>query len=184
MSDAQRCYDLLASLDLINREHSVRVGKLAFSLANRLKQKHIQICTNYFSYVLHDVGKIKIPKDILLKNDKLSTEEFNQIKLHTVYGQSLLKGLGADRSAISVALFHHENWDGSGYPFGLSGTAIPIEARLCRIVDSYDVITSRRAYKEKGIHEDAIEDLVKHKATWYDPDLINFFQEVMKTCHL
>ncbi len=136
----------------------------------------------YDSSILHDIGKVGIPDEILLKPGPLTPEEFEIIKTHATIGyQSLHKAasreLGDDsflEMAMDVTLYHHERWDGQGYPEGLKGEEIPLSARIVAITDVYDALTSRRPYKEAFSHEKSIE-IMKSESYRFDPDLFKIF---------
>ena len=135
----------------------------------------------YDSSVLHDIGKVGIPDRILLKKGFLTEEEFTIMKKHTTIGYEALKNasgdLGSDfflNMAMDIILFHHERWDGAGYPYGLKGEEIPLTARIVSIADVYDALTSKRPYKIAFTHEKAIE-IMKHEDGKYDPELFNLF---------
>lgn len=126
---------------------------------------------------MHDLGKIGIPDGILLKPGKLTTEEFAVMKKHPQIGAELLAGLDAPviRMAATIALTHHEKFDGSGYPYGLSKQSIPIEGRIVAIADVFDALTTSRPYKEAWPLERALAYLHEHAGTHFDPELIAAF---------
>jgi response regulator RpfG family c-di-GMP phosphodiesterase len=135
----------------------------------------------YDSSILHDIGKVGIPDSIVLKRGHLTEEEFEIMKKHTLIGYEALKkaseGQGADyflNMAMDIILYHHERWDGKGYPTGLSGEEIPLAARIVTIADVYDALTSKRPYKEAFSHEESIE-IMKNEAGKFDPTLFNLF---------
>jgi putative two-component system response regulator len=140
---------------------------------------------------LHDVGKIKIKDDILLKKGQLTKEEFETMKLHTSYGKMLLESLQdkvPNQTFLDYAKIlshrHHERWDGSGYPDGLKGNEIPLQARMMALADVYDALVSKRPYKEAFSHEKAMQIISEGRGTQFDPDLtdlfINLSPEIMK----
>lgn len=126
---------------------------------------------------MHDLGKIGIPDHILLKPGKLMPEEFEIMKLHTVIGAKALAEGNSEllRAAHLAALSHHERWDGGGYPHGLKGPEIPIEARIVGLVDVFDALLSRRPYKEPFSVEKALSIIVAEKGRHFDPDLVDIF---------
>ncbi len=140
----------------------------------------------YKTAPLHDIGKVGVPDRILLKPGRLTPEEFDEMKRHTIYGRNTI--LAAEKTmgmqidflvtARDIAYFHHEKWDGSGYPEGISGEDIPVCARLMAIADVYDALISRRPYKEPIPHEEAIDIIVKGSGTHFDPDVIKALLEV------
>ena len=134
---------------------------------------------------LHDIGKVGVPDQILLKPARLTIEEYAEMKKHTVYGSETIRlarnFLGEDsflQVADEIALNHHERWDGSGYPSGLRGTEIPIPGRLMAIADSYDAIISPRLYKPAISHKEAIRLIRNLRGVYFDPDAVDAFMEV------
>jgi putative two-component system response regulator len=142
----------------------------------------------YMSAPLHDVGKVGVPDHILLKADKLTDDEFGEMKKHTNYGHDALwvteQKLGDDsflRHAREIAYTHQEKWDGSGYPSGLKGDEIPISGRLMALADVYDALISKRIYKPPFPHEKAVEIIVEGKGKHFDPDIVDAFVELENT---
>jgi len=152
-----------------------------------LSPKNIELI--YKTAPLHDIGKVGVPDRILLKPGRLTPEEFEEMKRHTIYGRDTLdaaqKTLGAQESflgiAREIAYYHHEKWDGTGYPEGIAGEAIPSCARLMAIVDVYDALISRRPYKEPMSHEQAYSIIFEGKGTHFDPDVVDAFIELKDT---
>ena len=137
----------------------------------------------YRSAPLHDIGKVGIPDRILLKPGRFEPEEFEIMKRHSALGRDAIehaeRSLGTNVEFLSmakeIALSHHEKWDGSGYPEGLSGDAIPISARLMAIADVYDSLISRRIYKDGMSHEKATDIILEGKGAHFDPDIVDAF---------
>ncbi|QSX32086.1 two-component system response regulator [Shewanella avicenniae] len=135
---------------------------------------------------LHDIGKIGISDTILLKKGKLTPEEFTIMKNHTTIGYvaiqkaEVVTGKTMDflKYAKEIAYYHHEHWDGNGYPKGLSGRDIPLSARLMAVADVYDALINRRVYKEAFTHQDAVNMIVDGKGTHFDPDIIDAFLDI------
>jgi putative two-component system response regulator len=135
---------------------------------------------------LHDIGKVGIPDRILLKPGKLTPEEFEIMKTHTTLGRNAIeaaeKQLGIDveflKMAKDIAYYHQEKWDGSGYPTGARGEAIPVSARLMAVADVYDALISRRVYKDGMPHEKAVTIIVEGKGQHFDPDIVDAFVRV------
>ncbi len=146
----------------------------------------LEIDAIYKSAPLHDIGKVGIPDRILLKPGKLTADEFEIMKTHTTLGyeaivhteQELGVNVGFLRYAKEIALSHQEKWDGSGYPQGLSGDAIPVSARLMAIADVYDALISRRVYKEPYPHDRAIAILKEGRGSHFDPDVLDAFLDI------
>lgn len=141
----------------------------------------------YMSTLLHDVGKVGIPDGILFKPGRLSPEEFSVMKLHSVIGQKTIQkaqtrlGDGSFLTmGISIAGYHHERWDGTGYPEGLKGEDIPLAARIVAIADVYDALNSPRVYKEAWSHEKTIDYMGDSSGTQFDPELIKILLEEEK----
>ena len=140
----------------------------------------------YKSAPLHDIGKIGIPDSILLKPGKLTVEEFEVMKTHTTLGRNAIeeaeRRLGMRVAFLSVskeiAYSHQEKWDGSGYPQGLKGDAIPVSARLMAVADVYDALISKRVYKPAFSHDQAAGTIVRGKGTYFDPDMVDAFVDI------
>ncbi|MCP3923104.1 MAG: HD domain-containing protein [Desulfobacterales bacterium] len=173
--------------------HIIRTQHYVKALANNLKdhpkfkkdldEKSIDLI--YKSAPLHDIGKVGIPDDILLKPGKLTDEEFEIMKNHPAYGRDSLKKaedmLGENsflRFAQEIAYSHHEKWDGTGYPEGLKGESIPVSGRLMAISDVYDALISKRVYKKAFNHEKARDIIVEGKGKHFDPDIVECFLKI------
>ncbi|MGB5745492.1 MAG: HD domain-containing phosphohydrolase [Desulfobacterales bacterium] len=136
----------------------------------------------YQSSILHDIGKVGIPDAILLKPDKLTDEEFDVIKRHTTLGGDAIKAIEAKIEGQSflalgkeIAYNHHEKWDGSGYPRGLTGEEIPIAARIIALADVYDALTTKRFYKDAYSHKRSRQIIVDQKGAHFDPEVVDVF---------
>lgn len=140
----------------------------------------------YKTAPLHDIGKVGVPDRILLKPGRLTPEEFDEMKRHTEYGRDTIiaaeKSMDAPESflliARDIAYGHHEKWDGSGYPQGLAGHAIPLPARLMAVADVYDALITKRIYKDAMPHEEAAKIIEAGSGTHFDPDVVEAFLEV------
>jgi len=136
-----------------------------------------------YSAQMHDVGKIKIPIAILLKEGRLTGEEMRLMMMHPVYGQQILGDSPRLEIAREIAIAHHENWDGSGYPYGLKGDKIPLTGRIAKVADVYDALRSRRSYKAPLSHAEAIrvfregDDRVSPR-DHFDPELLAMFFKI------
>ncbi len=157
--------------------HQARVGENAALFA-----RHVNLSQRDMAFLLvgsgiHDVGKISISDYILNKPAKLSRNEFSLVKQHPEYGYNLLTPLKLDSHITEIVLYHHENYDGSGYPEGLSGGKIPLLARMTRILDSYDALTMDRPY-HKGICAVEAIHVMQQDSNRYDPYLLESFSEL------
>jgi HD-GYP domain-containing protein (c-di-GMP phosphodiesterase class II) len=162
--------------------HITRMSRFAARLALEagLPKTHTELLLH--AAPMHDIGKIGIPDEILLKPGKLTDEEFAVMKTHTELGAELLAGSSSPvvQLAQQVALSHHEKWDGSGYPEGLKGENIPIEARICCVVDVFDALISERPYKQPWTVEDALAEIGRCSGTMFDPMLADIFVSLEK----
>jgi putative two-component system response regulator len=135
---------------------------------------------------LHDIGKVFIRDDIILKNGPLSKEEMDIVKKHTTDGakkigeMSLYGDNETIKMAVEIAKYHHEKWDGTGYPEGLKGEEIPLSARILSVVDVYDILTSNRCYRDAYSHEEALEIMEEESGKSFDPEIIRVFMKLQK----
>jgi putative two-component system response regulator len=157
-------------------QHTQRVGELSGALARAAGLPEEQCELIRRAAALHDIGKIGIPDDILLKPGKLTTEEFTRMKDHTSIGAGILSGSRFPmlQLAEEIALYHHERWDGSGY-YGVRGEAIPLPARIVALADVFDVLTHKRPYKQPWPIEQAMAEIESQSGGMFDPSLVNLF---------
>lgn len=157
--------------------HIIRMSKMCMQLGQFAGMNKDQAELLLQTSPMHDVGKIGIPDAILLKPGKLNAEEWGKMKQHTVIGARLLDGHNSDmmQMARSIALSHHEKWDGSGYPYGLRGVDIPLVGRIAAVADVFDALTSSRPYKDPYPVEKALEIIKEGRASHFDPELIDLF---------
>ncbi len=165
----------LASKSPHTAAHCNRVGAYAARLASALdfpeaRVKHVERCG-----LLHDVGKLAIPEDLLEKPGRLTCDEWDLIKLHPVIGASVLRNIPWLAATLPAVAMHHERWDGQGYPYGVAGEAIPLEARIVAVCDAYDTMTSERPYKSPMRAEEAMARIQEGANAHFDPDLVQIF---------
>jgi diguanylate cyclase (GGDEF)-like protein len=155
-------------------EHTLRVGHYSALIAQQLGWKDSQVRLLRLAARLHDVGKIGIPDEILLKPNKLSDEEFEQMKQHTVIGSKILSGGRSKllRLAERIAISHHEQWNGQGYPYNLPGEVIPLEGRIVAVADVYDALTQARPYKRAWRPLEALQQLERSSGRQFDPSVV------------
>ena len=174
---------LMSALDARDKEtegHSIRVGKAAYFLGKELNLSGAQLNSLQRGSLLHDIGKIGISDTILNKPGKLTDEEWEIMRQHPAIGREIVKGIPFLQDAIAVVYGHHERWDGSGYPQGLRGEEISIEARIFAIVDIFDALTSRRPYREEATEAEAIAYLKEQAGILVDPEMVVAFERLLK----
>lgn len=159
--------------DSYTDDHSIRVANYACLIADELSWDQEAISRLYHAALLHDIGKIGIPDSILKKSDRLSENEYEIMKTHTSIGAFILKELNFLDRVDEGALYHHERFDGTGYPFGLSGEDIPINARIICVADSFDAMNTNRAYREKCTDSYIIEEIRKGRGKQFDPEIVD-----------
>jgi len=169
----------LLTYDIDNTLHSLRVGELLYKFLLYLGYDEIIAKEYYIVGVLHDIGKLQIPKEVLQKEGKLSNEEWQLMKRHTEYGLEELKGYEIKQEHLDVILYHHENYNGTGYPHNLVGEEIPLIARVLRIIDSYDAMNNDRCYRKKIDFTDTLEEIIQCANKFYDPYLTEQFIKFM-----
>lgn len=169
----------LDAKDRYTNGHSMRVSFYATRLAEELGWDKERVSMLRYEALLHDIGKIGVPDAILNKPSRLSEMEFGLIKSHTIVGSDILKNMIAVPGASEVAKYHHERFDGKGYPNGLRGTDIPLNARIVCIADAYDAMSSDRIYR-KALSGNVIRnELINGRGTQFDPELLDKFVEMM-----
>jgi putative two-component system response regulator len=181
--EAVRRLGMIAELrDYADAEHPRRVGDTAAAIAAELELPDTTVELIRAAAPLHDIGKIAIPEAILLKPGALSLEEFDVMRSHTTIGARLLGGSDSElfQLAEEIALYHHENWDGTGYTPGLDGEAIPLSARIVRVADAFDALIQERPYKSAWTWEDAVAWIDELAGVRFDPAIVSAFRRTQE----
>jgi putative nucleotidyltransferase with HDIG domain len=166
--------------DAFTHEHARRVQHYAVALAGEADiHDHRMLEAIDAAALLHDIGKLGIPDQLLHKPGPLTAAEYDQVKQHAVIGADILSGVPFAGPLALIVRHHHENWDGSGYPDGLRGDAIPLGARVLAIVDCYDALTSDRPYRRSVSHDRAIAMIVGRRGTMYEPKIADAFLRIV-----
>jgi putative nucleotidyltransferase with HDIG domain len=174
---------LVSALDFREKEtqyHSMRVALYAVELAKRYGTPERELKFIYWGGILHDIGKIGVSDEILMKPSGLTKKEWEEIKKHPTIGYEIVRGINFLREASDVVLYHHEWWNGSGYPYGKKGKNIPMWARIFSVADAFDSMTSRRPYKDAVTFDEALKEIKRCSGTQFDPDVVKAFLSVPK----
>ncbi len=174
---------LVSALDAREHEtqvHSIRVTEFALRLAREIDFPDKQMVNLKFGSMLHDIGKIGISDGILLKPGPLTEAEWAEMRLHPTIGHRILSDIKFLGDAAEIVLYHHERWDGTGYPTGLAGEEIPLGARLFTIVDTYDSMTNDRPYRKALDYDAVVSELRRCTGTQFDPALVDAFLSIPK----
>lgn len=160
--------------------HSKRVAEYSRMIAARLGKSKEEQDEIYRAGLLHDVGKIRIPVEIINKKEKLLKEEYDTIKVHPITGYHILSGISGSAQIAIAAKYHHERYDGNGYPNGLAGEKIPEVARILGVADAYDAMTSNRSYRD-GLPQDVVkEEIAKGRGTQFDPEIADIMLQLIE----
>lgn len=164
--------------DLYTRKHSTRVARLAHMIADEMGCSEEELDMIHVAGSLHDIGKIGIRDDILLKPGRLTEDEYEKIKEHPAIGADIISKLGLWGRESQIIRHHHECFDGTGYPDGLKGEQVPKLARILSVADSYDAMASDRAYRKKMDKNVVLDIIVKNSGSQFDPDVVDIFMRV------
>lgn len=176
--------DGLGMRDNETEGHSRRVTELTVKLARAMGEHETKIVHYRRGALLHDIGKMGIPDSILLKDGPLTPEEWVQMRKHPVIAYTLLSAQSVEfdflKYSLDIPHYHHERWDGSGYPAGLKGELIPLPARIFAVCDVYDAITTTRPYREAMEQAEALQYLLDYREILFDPKVVNVFVRMMR----
>ncbi|WP_274366230.1 HD-GYP domain-containing protein [Paenibacillus thermotolerans] len=172
----------LDSRDPYTATHSENVAKYARAIAAELGLPQKVQDNIYIGGLLHDIGKIGVPESVLSKQSSLTEPEYEMIKRHPRIGYDMVKHISAFRNngILDMILYHHERYDGTGYPERLKGEQIPLFARIMAVADSFDAITSSRVYRQGKNINSAIQEICEHKGTQFDPDIVDRFVKILR----
>lgn len=168
----------LDAKDSYTRGHSERVAHLAVAIAEQLKLERADLDRIWIAGRLHDVGKIGVPESVLLKPGGLTDAEFEQIKRHPTIGFEILRGVPGVEPMLPAVLHHHERWDGRGYPAGLAGENIPVDARIMAVADTFDAMSSKRSYRDSLPREVVLAELERSRGSQLDAHMVDAFMRV------
>jgi diguanylate cyclase (GGDEF)-like protein len=172
--------DTLAPLPNHRGQPSALIGTMTVTMARQLGLPDAEVERLRIAALLHDVGKLAVPEEILEKPAALTAVEWQAVVQHPRIAQLILEQASAIRDAVPIILHHHERYSGRGYPYGLRGTDIPLGARIVALADAYDAMTHERPYKRAISHELAIEEIRRHAGTQFDPELVEVFCELFE----
>jgi putative two-component system response regulator len=167
--------NVIEARDPYTAGHLERVRRLAISLAFALDWKNDEIVVLEFGAILHDIGKIIVPSHVLKKTGPLDESEWKLMRQHPEAGAKMLDGVDHLKAAIPYVVSHHESWNGSGYPKGLSGENIPREGRLLAVVDAFDAMTTTRPYHINMMAKEALEEIGRNSGIFFDPVMADVF---------
>jgi response regulator RpfG family c-di-GMP phosphodiesterase len=170
----------LETRDFETHGHSERVVTFSLRLGHELGMDKAGLRDLELGALLHDIGKIGVPDAVLRKPAKLNEEEWDKMKLHPLHGQQILRNIKFLEGAAKVVCQHHEQWDGSGYPYGLRGEYIDIGARIFSVVDAFDAMVSDRVYRKGRPYEAALEELERCSGQQFDPVIVEAFKNIPK----
>jgi len=170
-----------AAIDLRDpetEEHCSRVSENSILLGERMGIEKEEMRDLRWGAYLHDIGKIGIPERILQKKGSLNCDEMNIVKKHSALGHSMIKNIDFLSRASEVVLYHHEKYDGSGYPYGLKGKSIPLFARIFAVADAFDAMVAKRPYREAMSFEEGLQELKRCEGAHFDPDIVGAFLQI------
>lgn len=172
--------EALDARDAYTAGHGLRVAEYSIEIGERLGIAQAQIETLRLGGRLHDIGKVGIPDSILLKAAPLNDQERGMMRMHTGIGRRILAKMRASEDLLAAVELHHENWNGSGYPYGLREDSIPVIARILRVADSFDAMTTNRVYRPPFEIDEAVARIRAASGQFYDPEVVEAFEMVLR----
>lgn len=169
--------DVIEAKDVYTGGHCERMNRYSSIISEKIGLPESARSSLRYAALLHDIGKIAVPEAILLKPEKLTDNEFDIMKKHTIRGVEILSPIKQLSDSLPGIKYHHEKYDGTGYPEGLNGQNIPLIGRIISVADSFDAMTSDRPYRKKLSFDDAKSELIRCSGTQFDPELVNVFVE-------
>lgn len=171
----------VALKDGYTADHCDRIMQMSMLIGERMELTPVDMCTLNYAAYLHDVGKIKIPKSILLKEGPLTTEEWEEMKRHCTYGKELLEATDSPymKASAQIVEQHHERYDGKGYPKGLNKDQISILASIVSVVDAFDAMTTDRPYRKAMSVKEAVTELEENSGTMFNPEIVKIFIDLI-----
>ena len=179
-NQANQLLKVLSEKDMYTYVHSQYAAKYAVILAESLGLSDCLIEQIYIAGWLHDIGKIVITSDILRKPTKLEQDEYSIIQQHVMNGLNIIRTFDFPETVKNAIQYHHERWDGKGYPYGISGEDTPIEGRILQITDAFSAMTIKRVYREQLTIQGAVDEISRHSGSQFDPQLAQVFIEMIK----
>lgn len=159
--------------------HSLQVARHAIATAKKFAMRDEEVRITYWASLLHDIGKIGVPEEILVKHGPLDDKEWQFMRLHPTLGANIIRSVRTMSVISPIILFHQEKFDGSGYPYGLKGDEIPLGSRILAVVDAFDAMTNERVYRSAYSTSEAIHELISAKGKQFDPHVVEKFLTII-----
>lgn len=172
--------DALKSEDIYTKDHSKRVSKYSYLIGKNLGLSNSDLETLKLGGIFHDIGKVEIPDSILLKNGKLTDEEYTEMKKHPIIGKEILSNSELFEDILPIVMYHHERFDGNGYPYGLSNNNIPLLARIVSVADAFDAMISKRSYRNELNLNYVKNELKLNSGTQFDPIVTKTLLDILE----
>jgi PAS domain S-box-containing protein len=171
---------MLEMYDIYTKGHSENVANLSLTIAEEMGLSDTMVLDAYWAGMVHDIGKLLIPTKVLNKKSELDDSEYNMIKHHSIWGSKSLSGSETLQHISRYILYHHEKWDGTGYPKGLKGDEIPLISQILSVADSWDAMTSNRAYRDHLSKETALYEIEKNRGSQFSPVVVDVFSDIIR----